>query len=69
MKIIINGSIEEISSGNSISKILEIKGVVAKDMVSVQLNDEFVKKEDYDKLFPKENDSIDFLYFMGGGQS
>ncbi len=36
-------------------------------MVSVQLNEEFVKKENYDSTAIKENDSVDFLYFMGGG--
>lgn len=36
-------------------------------MVSVQVNEEFVEREDFDTLQLNEGDSVDFLYFMGGG--
>jgi sulfur carrier protein len=36
-------------------------------MVSVQLNDEFVDRNNFSSTVLKENDKIDFLYFMGGG--
>ncbi len=36
-------------------------------MVSVQLNDDFVDRNEWDRLQIKEGDSVDFLYFMGGG--
>ena len=36
-------------------------------MVSVQLNDDFVDRNEWDALLIKEGDSVDFLYFMGGG--
>jgi sulfur carrier protein len=38
------------------------------EMVSVQVNDDFVDRNECDVLQIKEGDSIDFLYFMGGGQ-
>lgn len=70
MKIVINGNNEEITINDySVASILKIKQVASPEMVSVQLNGEFVNKEDYQKTILKENDSIDFLYFMGGGQS
>jgi sulfur carrier protein len=36
-------------------------------MVSVQLNGEFVSRDDYESVSLKEDDEVDFLYFMGGG--
>jgi len=51
----------------SVSEMLALCNVSQPDMVSVQLNGEFVKKENYDGATVKEGDEIDFLYFMGGG--
>jgi len=36
-------------------------------MVSVQLNDEFLTKDEYPTITLKDGDQINFLYFMGGG--
>ena len=51
----------------SVSEMLTLCDVNQPDMVSVQLNGEFVNKEDYPSASVKEGDEIDFLYFMGGG--
>ena len=37
-------------------------------MVSVQLNEKFIRKDDFQTVFLKENDEVDFLFFMGGGK-
>ncbi len=37
------------------------------DMVSVQVNEEFAEREDWETIQLKEGDKVDFLYFMGGG--
>ena len=37
------------------------------EMVSVQVNEEFAEREDWDSVQIKEGDKVDFLYFMGGG--
>ena len=37
------------------------------EMVSVQVNEEFAEREDWDSIQIKEDDKVDFLYFMGGG--
>jgi sulfur carrier protein len=69
MKILINGAAENIEPENlSISDLLTLKKVEAPEMVSVQLNGEFVPRADFAATKLKENDSIDFLYFMGGGR-
>lgn len=36
-------------------------------MVTIQVNEDFVEREDYKKIQLKEGDRVDFLYFMGGG--
>jgi sulfur carrier protein len=52
----------------SISELLKLSDVERPEGVSVQLNEEFVQKEDYGSTTLKENDKVDFLYFMGGGR-
>lgn len=37
------------------------------EMVSVQVNEEFAEREDWETINIKEGDKVDFLYFMGGG--
>lgn len=68
MKITVNGEEKNIEKELTVIEILKEFDVADPDMVSVQLNGEFVGKEDYGTTTIKENDEIDFLYFMGGGQ-
>lgn len=68
MKVTINGETQAIDSANiTVKKLLEIKKVKDPEMVSVQLNGNFVKREAFAETPVHENDEIDFLYFMGGG--
>lgn len=68
MRIKINGRDENLDGDKiTVSEILVISNVERPDIVSVQLNGEFAKKEDYQTTCLKEGDEIDFLYFMGGG--
>lgn len=69
MKIKVNNE-ERIFEGEiSIAKLLVACKVEMPDMVSVQLNGEFVDKDTYEKVFIKKDDEVDFLYFMGGGEN
>ncbi len=67
MTIRINGKEEIIERESSIGELLVLKKVSMPDMVSVSLNEEFVKRDDFNSVMVKENDAIEFLYFMGGG--
>jgi len=67
MKLTINGDSKEIKDGIVLSELLIIEDVEQPDMVSVQLNDEFLTKDTYATTALKEGDEINFLYFMGGG--
>jgi len=50
-----------------VSGLIKLNKVAQPDMVSIQLNGDFVIRENYDSTLLKEGDEIDFLYFMGGG--
>lgn len=67
MKLTINGDSKEIKDGIVLSELLIIENVEQPDMVSVQLNDEFLTKDEYPTTSLTEGDEINFLYFMGGG--
>ena len=69
MSISVNGKAQELA-GESISLLDLIKqnDVKQPDMVSVQLNGEFVDRPDFETTVIKDGDEVDFLYFMGGGQ-
>ena len=68
MKVTINGQIEEISADSpSISDLLKLKSVEMPDMVSVEYNGDMLDRSAFDSTTVKENDDIEFLYFMGGG--
>ena len=68
MKIFVNGQEKDGLSEISISELLKAENVQMPDMVSVQLNGNFVSRDDFDTVCIKDNDSVDFLYFMGGGK-
>lgn len=66
-KIILNGETQEVELPISLMELIKQNKVQQPEMVSVQLNDEFVDRNDWDFLQIKEGDIVDFLYFMGGG--
>jgi len=66
-KIKVNGKEQEINEGVTVARLLTLNNVVQPEMVSIQLNGEFVVREDYDATILKDTDEVDFLYFMGGG--
>jgi sulfur carrier protein len=68
MNITINGEVRNFTQDKlSIGELLKIEKVEMPDMVSVQLNDDFLRQPEYEDTFLKDNDSVNFLYFMGGG--
>ena len=55
------------SNSNDYGKDLCKWRCVQPEMVSVQVNEEFAEREDWESIQLKEGDKVDFLYFMGGG--
>jgi sulfur carrier protein len=66
-KIIVNGEAQEVQLPVSLTELIKKNDVQQPEMVSVQVNDDFVDRDEWDKVSIKEGDAVDFLYFMGGG--
>ena len=66
-KIIVNGESQEVILPLTLTELIKQNNVEQPDMVSVQVNDDFVDRTEWDDIQIKEGDSVDFLYFMGGG--
>lgn len=66
-KIIVNEEVQEVSLPLNVTQLIAQNNVEQPEMVSVQVNDEFLDRNEWKKTELKEGDRIDFLYFMGGG--
>ena len=66
-KIYVNGDAQEVSLPLNVTVLIKQLLVENPEMVSVQVNEEFAEREDWDNIQIKEGDKVDFLYFMGGG--
>ena len=67
MTITVAGVKKQVEEGLNIAKLIVDEQVENPDYVTVTLNEEFLEREDFEKTVLKENDSVEFLYFMGGG--
>ena len=67
MLVTVAGVKKDIEEGTTIAKLIEDEKVENPEYVTVTVNDDFVESEDFATTKIKENDSIEFLYFMGGG--
>jgi sulfur carrier protein len=65
--ITVNGKPQELEKTTTLAQLIAENNISQPDMVSVQLNEEFVDREDYVSIELKAGDEVDFLYFMGGG--
>ena len=66
-KITVNGEAQEVQLPLSLTELIKQNDVQQPEMVSVQVNEDFVDRNEWDCIQMKEGDSVDFLYFMGGG--
>ncbi len=69
MKLVVNG--DQVNCGDSltVSELLVEQEVKMPDMVSVELNGQILRRSEFDKTTLKDEDKVEFLYFMGGGSS
>ena len=66
-QIIVNDEKQEVTLPLALVELIKINKVFQPEMVTIQVNEDFVEKEDYEKIQLKDGDRVDFLYFMGGG--
>ena len=67
MKVTIAGNTKDIAEGITLAQLVIDEKVENPEYVTVTVNDEFVENHDLANVDVKENDNIEFLYFMGGG--
>jgi len=67
MNIKINGEEKQLEKEVNVIEFLQIHNVEMPEMVSVELNGELIDRDDFAGTIIKKNDTIEFLYFMGGG--
>ena len=67
MKLVVNGEDGTFSDGLTVSELLIEKEVKMPQMVSVEINGEILKRNEFEEKTLEEGDKVEFLYFMGGG--
>ena len=67
MKLVVNGETLELEQSINLRNLLVIAEADQPDYVTVQLNGEFIDHARFDDTFVKDGDTVEFLYFMGGG--
>jgi len=68
MNIVVNGKNTDTTDGLTISRLLIEENVKMPEMVSVELNGQILKRGDFETTTLKDNDQVEFLYYMGGGK-
>ena len=68
MNINVNGKKMTFEKEISIKELLVLQQVEMPEYVTVQINEELIDQEKFATTTLKENDSVEFLYFMGGGE-
>lgn len=66
LRLIVSGNPEDFESELTILEFLNKKNIWV-DMVTVEVNDKIIQKQDYQKVSLKENDRIETVFYMGGG--
>ena len=65
----VNGQKWEVTFPLTIEALIKASDVAQPDMVSVQVNEEFLGRQEFATRQVQEGDEVEFLYFMGGGQA
>lgn len=67
MQIVVNGEKKIINEKMSLAELIKELGIDAQ-RVAVELNRSIIDKADYPKTILKENDSLEIVSFIGGGE-
>mgnify|MGYP001034399542 CR=1 FL=1 len=68
MFITVAGNRKEVKEGLTLSELMKQEQVEMPEYVTVSVNDEFVEIDAREAMVLKEDDQVEFLYFMGGGR-
>ena len=68
MSITVSGVKKEVKNDLTIAELIEQEQVETPQYVTVSVNNEFARSQDFQTQKLKDGDSVEFLYFMGGGR-
>lgn len=68
MNIIVAGEKKTVEEGLTVAKLIVQEKVETPEYVTVSVNEEFVEQADFASRVLSEGDSVEFVYFMGGGR-
>ena len=68
MRILVAGETKEVKERLTVAELLVNEQVETPEYVTVTVNDDFIDSADFEKTLLHENDTVEFLYFMGGGR-
>lgn len=68
MNIVVNGEQVNCDDSLTVSKLLIEQKVKMPEMVSVEINGKILKRTEFEQTLLKDDDKVEFLYFMGGGR-
>ncbi|MBQ8782138.1 MAG: sulfur carrier protein ThiS [Oscillospiraceae bacterium] len=67
MNITVAGVKKEVADGLTVAQLVIDEKVETPQYVTVTINDDFVESGTFESTVLKDGDSVEFLYFMGGG--
>ena len=64
--IVLNGKKEELEKELAVLELLKKKNI-RPEVVTVELNEKILSRQEFEQTIIRNNDKIEFVYFMGGG--
>lgn len=68
MKITVSGTVKEYPLNSTVADLINSENVETPQYVTVAVNDEFIDSALVPTTTLQNGDTVEFLYFMGGGQ-
>jgi sulfur carrier protein len=68
MNLVVNGKETDVTDGLTVNHLLVKEDVKMPEMVSVELNGRILKRSEFETTTLKDDDKVEFLYYMGGGK-
>ncbi|MHC4204696.1 MAG: sulfur carrier protein ThiS [Planctomycetota bacterium] len=67
MNLVVNGKTIDMADGLTVCGLLVEEDVKMPEMVSVELNGQILRRSEFEATTLKDDDKVEFLYYMGGG--
>lgn len=68
MQITVSGVKKEVKDNITVAELIVSENVETPEYVTVTVNDEFIDSDKLNSTVLKTGDTVEFLYFMGGGR-